>query len=299
MSSYQQVDVHILNKATGEPVPGVMVRVYDETGKVFYSDSMTDADGKAGFLLWTRTYTLRFYKFQVRFTQPQVIEVLEGEGGTPVQNAFNAYAETVDREPSPDPLLCRASGFFRDITGAPHRFLDIIFIGEFAPILLDGSGVLSERRMIRTDKNGWACVDLIRCARYSATVEGYEDQVRKINVPDAPSVSLPELLFPTAASVSFDLPSPWTLSVGSTQALVPSVLTSTGVPLDGAANADVLYETEDPSIATVQLLDATTLQLTPVSAGSTKLLVKRRDTSIINIPFSLELEGSGGAVVVS
>jgi 5-hydroxyisourate hydrolase-like protein (transthyretin family) len=299
MSSYQQVDVFVLNKTTGAPFPGVMVRVYDEEGKVFYSDAQTDADGKAGFLLWTRTYTLRFYKFQVRFSQPQIIEVLEGEGGTPVQNAFNAYAETVDSDPSPDPLLCRASGYFRDITGAPHRYLDIIFIGQFAPILLDGSGVLSERRMIRTDKSGRACVDLIRCAMYSATVQGYEDQVRKIYVPDAPSVSLPELLFPMAASVSFDLPSPWTLSVGSTQALVPSILTSTGIPLSGVANADVMYETEDPSIATVQVLDGTTLQLTPISSGSTKLLVKRRDTSVINIPFTSELDGSGAAIVVS
>lgn len=296
--SYQSVDVYVLNKGTNAPVPGVMVRVFDEAGKVFYGDAQTDADGKAGFTLWNQRYSLRFYKFAARFKQPQLIDVLEGPGGTPADNSFNTYVELVDGEVATDPRLCRASGYFRDITGAPHRYLDLIFIGEFAPILLDGAGVLSERRMTRTDKNGYACLDLIRCAQYSATVEGYEDQVRKISVPDAPSVSLPELLFPTVSSVSFDLPSPWTLSVGSTQVLTPSVLTSTQVPLEGVATTDVRYTVEDPTIASIAVATPTTLELRGLKAGSTRLLIERTDLSIVKIPFSAEVQGSGAAILV-
>lgn len=297
--SYQNVDVYVLTRDSSAPVPGVMVRVFDEAGKVFYGDAQTDASGRAGFTLWSQRYSLRFYKFSMRFTQPQVITVLEGPSGAPVENAFNTYVEAVDRQSAVDPYLCRASGYFRDITGAPHPYLDIIFIGEFAPILLDGSGVLSERRMVRTDKSGWACIDLIRCARYSATVQGYEDQVRKISVPDAPSVSLPALLFPMAGSISFDPPSPWTLSVGSTLALTPSVLTSTGVPLCGVATQDVKYTVEDPTVAGIVALSPTTMQLQGLKVGSTRLLVTRLDTSVVNIPFTAELEGSGAPIVVS
>ena len=299
MSSYQQVDVYVLRNGTREPLCGVMVRVYDSEGKVFYADSVTDAKGHVGFLLWTGTYTLRFFKFQVRFQQPQVIDVQEGPLGAPVQNAFNVYAEPVDGDVATDPYLCRASGYFRDITGAPHRFVDIIFIGEFAPVLLDGAGVLSERRMIRTDKNGFACIDLIRCAQYSATVEGLENQVRSISVPSAPSVNLPELLFPTARSVSFDPPSPWILSVGSTLVLTPSVLTSSGVILSGNSMCNVKYEVEDPSVVCMDPLTSSTIRIRGVRRGWTRLLVTKRDSSVIEIPYRPDLEGSGQIITVT
>jgi hypothetical protein len=299
MPSYQSVDVYVMKRGTNEPMEDVVVRVFNEENTVFYADSVTDAEGRVGFTLYTRKYNLRFYKFSTRFQQPQLIEVLEGPSGEAVENSFNVYAEVVDCDSAIDPKLCRASGYFRDITGAPHRYLDIIFIGEFAPILLDGSGVLSERRMIRTDKSGLACVDLIRCAKYSVTVEGFEDQLRSISVPDAPSVNLPDLLFPTADSVSFDPPSPWTLSVGSTLVLTPSVRTSSKVLLEGTANADVRYEVEDPTIASVEIVDKTTIQITALTRGSTQLLVKRKDLSIVKIPFTEELTGSGQPIVVS
>jgi hypothetical protein len=295
--SYQNVDVYVLTRSK-EPIPGVVVRVFDPEGVVFYTDTVTDVTGRACFSLWNQRYSLRFYKFATRFQQPQVIDVIEGVGGAPAVNAFNTYAEVMEGEVAVDPRLCRARGHFRDITGAPRRYLDVIFIGEFAPILLDGAGVLSERRMIRTDKSGYACLDLIRCAQYSATIEGYEDQVRKVYVPDAPSVNLPELLFPTVGSVSFAPHSPWTLSVGSTLELTPSVFTSTQVPLDGVATTNVRYIVEDPTIASISALSSTLLQLRGIKPGSTRLLVQRTDLSVITIPYSPEVPGSGASILV-
>ena len=298
MSSYQQVDVYVYNNGDKTPMAGVLARVYDEAGNVLYADALTDASGHAGFLLWTGVYTLRFFKFQCRFQQPQVINVIEGSGGVAATNAFNVYAESIAGNVSTDPYLCRASGYFRDITGAPHRYVDIIFIGDFAPVILDGSAVLSERRMIRTDKTGYACVDLIRCAQYSATIEGLEDQVRTISVPSAPSVNLPDLLFPTAKSVSFDPRSPWTLSAGSTLVVTPTVLTSSGVVLDGSSICNVKYAMEDPSVASVEPLSSSTLQIRGIKSGSTRLLVTKRDTTVITVPFREDLIGSGQSVVV-
>lgn len=297
MPSYQSVDVFVSEAGGGRPVSGVLVRVLSEDGTVLYTEMETGGDGRASFLLWTRRYTLRFYKFHTRFRQPQVIDVLEGPEGTPLPNQFDVKAEVFTPPISNDPRLCRASGFFRDITGAPHRGLDIIFVGQFAPILLEGSGVLSERRAIKTDARGFACVDLIRCAKYSATVEGYEEQQRDISVPDTPSVSLPALLFPTVASVSFDLPSPWTLSVGGEISIQPTVYTSTGIPSRGTEMQNVTWRVEDPSVASMTL-SQDRLVLRGLKPGSTRILASRSDSSIVSVPTRLELEGSGQSLVV-
>lgn len=297
MSSYQNVDVYVLQRESNCPLHGVLVRVLSEDGTVIYSEAETDEHGHAGFLLWTRRYSLRFYRFQTKFSQPQVIDVLEGPEGTPVPNSFNVYAEVVVPPVANDPKLCRASGYFRDITGAPHRYLDIIFIGLFGPILLQGSGVLSERRAVKTDEKGYACMDLIRCAKYSVTVEGYEDQVRTVLVPDAPSVSLPALLFSTVACVSFDLPSPWTLFVGAEVSLNPTVITSSKLTTHGPDTCNVIWSVEDPTIASLTLLQDR-LVLRGLKRGSTRLIASRRDLSIVTVPFYPELHGSGQTITV-
>lgn len=298
MSSYQNLDVVILDKVSKTPVSGVLVRVLSEDGATVYTEGTTDAEGHVGYLLWTQRYTLRFYKYQVRFQQPLVVDVMEGPYGASMQNEFSAYAEIMTPPVANDSHLCRASGYFRDITGAPHKYVDIFFIGEFGPILLDGSAVLSERRAIKTDDRGYACVDLIRCANYAATVEGYEDQVRRISVPDSPSVSLPALLFPTVASVSFDAPSPWTLSVGSEVSIKPTVLTSSKIPTEGPDCINVVWSVEDPTIASLTLLQDSVV-IRGLRPGTTKLLASRRDQSIISVPYVKNLVGSGQPIVVT
>lgn len=298
MSSYQNLDVLMLDKVTKYPVAGVLVRVLSEDGAVVYTEGVTNDEGTASFMLWTQRYTLRFYKFQVRFSQPLIVDVLEGQYGAPVQNSFLAYGEAMSPPMANDTHLCRASGYFRDITGAAHKYLDIFFIGEFGPILLDGSAVLSERRAIKTDEKGYACVDLIRCANYAATVEGYEDQVRRISVPDAPSVSLPALLFPTVESVSFDSPSPWTLSVGSEVSIKPTVVTSSKIPTAGPDCINVVWSLEDPTVASITLLQDS-IVLRGLKPGTTKLLASRRDQSIVSVPYVKNLIGSGQQVTVT
>lgn len=297
--SYQNVDVYLKERQTGAPVEGVLVRVLSEDGNVIYTEASTDSQGRASFLLLVRAYSLRFYKFQTAIQQPQVISLAEGAPGVVVQNQYNVYAESVVPPVASDVRLCRASGFFRDITGAPHRNLDIFFVGEFAPVLLDGAGVLSERRAIRTDARGYACTDLIRCAIYSATVEGYEDSIRTIKVPDAPSVSLPALLFPTVESVYFDLPSPWSLSVGSEFTLHPTVVTSSKVTTEGADQQNVLWSVEDPTVAEIVSFQENSIVLQGLSSGTTKLLARRSDLSVMTIPFVPELIGSGQSIVVT
>ena len=297
MASYQNVDVFVFDRACQLPLGGVLVRVLSADGTAMFTECVTDETGRASFLLCTNTYSLRFYRFQTRFQMPQIIEVCEGPDGSQGPNAFNVYGEVLVIPVANDPHLCRVSGFFRDITGAPHRGLAMIFIGEFSPILLAGSGVLSERRELKTDEQGYACVDLIRCAKYSATIQGYEDHTRSILVPDAPSANLPAVLFAMVDLVYFDLPSPWTLSVGSEISLNPTVVTNSKIVTRGTDLSNVSWKVEDPSIVSLAKTQHT-LILRGLRRGHTKLIATRSDWSIVTVPFKTHIQGSDQSIFV-
>lgn len=282
--SYQSVDVHVMDTtALQGPVEGMLVRVFDEANVNFITQDTTDVDGRVGFTLFTATYNLRFFKFGAQVPQPQVAVVQEPAAGEPLLNAFNVFAEVFVHPIANDARLCRASGFFRDVTGAPEPNVDIHIIAQFDPIILEGSAVLSERRVLRTDKNGFACVDLIRCARYSAMVQGHEDVLRLIEVPDSPSVNLPDLLFPVVEAVTFDIPGPYNLAVGEKLELTPTVVGSNGVPIPGTASGDVQWSSSDSSVLGVATA-TTIIVLTGMVAGTAELIAERRNTSIIRIP---------------
>lgn len=291
MPSYQNVDIYVKDSVTGAPVEGMLVRVFDETNTTLYTEATSDAAGRAGLTLYTQKYALRFYKFQAAVKQPQLIDVLEGPNGEPRNNDFQVYANNVSRPAALDPLLTRASGFFRDLSGRPYQHLDVIFHGSFGPILLDNSGVLPEKRMIRTDVHGYACIDLVRCAKYSVTVESLEDQFLEVFVPDAPSVDLPSLLFPHVSSISFAEQVPPQLSVGGVLSLTPSVLTSTGVLLDGTALQDVKWSVSDPTVAGL-LLTSAQLELRGIKAGTFELRAERRAATPVVLPFHQYIPGS-------
>ena len=277
MGSYQSVDVTVKDNTVAEdPVEGMVVRVFDTSG-AFFSQDTTDSDGHAGFTLWSQDYDLRFYKHGVQVSQPQRITVSEV-----VANVFDAAATIFVHPVANDARLCRCSGYFRDITGAPHKNVDIHIIGEFDPILLEGSAVLSERVTTRTDGDGYVCTDLIRGANYLVTIQGLEDCQRRISVPDAPSANFPDLLFAIIEEITFSPSSP-SVAVGSTLDLTPTVIGSNQVPLTGAANADLLWSSSDETVMTVSV-ETSVLVLTGVSTGTAELQAVRRDNSIISVP---------------
>jgi hypothetical protein len=296
--SYESVSVYVVDDTPlKKPIEGVLVRVYNATNTAFHTQQATDADGHAGFTLFTGTYNLRFFKFGVQVRQPQIIEVTVPPYGTPLVNSFEVAATVFLHPVANDPRLCRASGFFRDVTGAPEPWVDIHIIGNFNPILLEGSAVLNERRALRTDKDGFACVDLIRCATYMVTIQGLEDTQRCIAVPDAPSVNLPDLLFPVVQAVSFDSPGPYTMKKGASITLKPTVIGTNGVPLVGTASKDVLWTSSDDSIFVLDV-GADTLTLAGKKVGVAELRASRRDTSIIRIP-NTPIEGVPQSVSVT
>lgn len=291
--SYEPVDIFVLNAVTQSPVDAVFVRVYDAAGTFPQTEGTTGSDGRVSFLLPQGHYQMRLYKFSVSFSQPQHF-IVESAPSFPSEiQTFEVKAFVAERPTSPDPRLCRASGFFRDASGHPRQYLDIHFIADFRPAIIDGSLVMDERRTVKTTKEGYGCIDLIRGSCYSVTMEDFDDKPLIIHVPDAPSVNLPDLLFPTVQKIVLG---PVSTGVGQEVSMSPDVLTSTGVPLKGLALDDVVWKIEDPNVAQLTL-SGTSLLVRGLSYGTTQLIATRKPGGVVKVPDS-GIEGVPVPVVI-
>jgi len=278
--AYQQVDIYI--KDTGPqklPVPGVVINVYSFNGRLLHTQAVTDVDGHAGFLLEEETYQIRCAKFGVSFSNPKYIVVMDGA------NNFDIAATLISPPVPNDVRLCTAFGFFRDVTGAPAAFVDIQFISKFKPVLLEGAAVLTERAYVRTDESGYAQVNLIRFGKYDVTVAGFEDYQRCIEVPDAPNVNLPDLLFPVVQSMLFSPPIPATMTAGDADVqFIPSAVRSDGNVMDASQSVGaVQFSSSDPNVLAL-LIAGNVITLRPLSAGTAELRGVRNEQTIVRIP---------------
>lgn len=268
------------------PVDGVVVRVYDSTGTTLLTSGTSGGvtPGEVEFTLngdLTPTeYQLRFYIVGGAIQSPQQIAVYSP--ATPV-NVFQVEASLFVRPTSPDPLLCRVSGYVVRPNGAPLNGCDLHFVHCQTPILSSGRIVLGERVAVRTNTAGYTELDLIRGGTYLVTVQNYEDVPREVEVPDASSASLADLLFPIPIQVTFDPVGPWALNVNEELVLSPEVLLSSGVTIEGPAIEDLEYTVTDSALASLTYTD-TTITVRGNAAGSTTLQIRRRDTSVRVLP---------------
>jgi len=282
--SYEAVDFYV-NDATPmkNPVAGVVVKITSQDGKLVYSQAATDTAGHVGFMLPSGvTYQARFYKFAAGFTNPQLFAVLPSPLAPGQTNSFNVVAQILAPPVPRDARLCTAYGYFRDITGAPQSNVEIHIIAKFDPVWLDGAGVLKERVIFRTDESGYAQVNLIRNGQYDCTVQGEEDIVRHISVPDAPNVNLPDLLFPVVSSLVLTPPGPYTVQAGHELTIGFVVMGSDGENL-GAGYGDVMLSTSDNDVLGYSYSPAG-LTLIGIKAGTAQINVVRADQSIVRIP---------------
>lgn len=276
--SYEAVDIYIKDRAPlGNVLSGVVVKVMTEDGRMVFGQAQTDSTGKASFLLPNRKYQLRFFKFGVNFKNPLFIDVLEGQN-----NAFNVYGEPYVVGQSTDTRICIASGFFRTSSGAPHRAFDMHFIPKFDPIILDDAGVLHERVTARTNDKGFASVPLIRLAQYDVTLEGFENIYRSIEVPDAPAVNLPDLLFPVIKGITFDVSIPLELSVGE-EIEVPTHVFTTDLRELEELGSDVLWSVSNPQVLNFEI-NGSNIKLRGLNPGSAEVRADRKDKTVIRIP---------------
>jgi len=285
---YLPVEIYVLNRGgVHDPIANVVVRLLDRQGRLIHSQSTTDALGKATFLLPTEQspYQARCYKQSVWFESPAVIDVVESV--PPVLNSFNLYGDALIPPVSKDARICVAYGYFKDGTNSPFAGCTLHFMPKFEPLIIDGNAVLKERTLTRTDGQGYLEIGLIRCAKYDVLIEGMEDQIRTIYVPDQVNVNLPDLLFPVVERVDPVWPvpylPPYEIRVGTEVTIVPTVWTSSGLQLYGTANQDVRWSSSAPDIMAVTVMPDK-LILRGMTLGTAQLQAVRYDNSIVRIP---------------
>jgi hypothetical protein len=293
--AFETVKILVLNDdPEATPIEGVIVRIFDMTGTYFQTQSTTDSDGRVELtLLSPLSYQLRFFKEKVSLRQPVMINV----STVPGENIFIARGHVYRPPEAVNPRMCRCSGFFRNVDNSPAREHAIHVNTIFDPLLLDGNALLTERLMQRTNEAGYVEFDLVRNGQYTVTVEGFEDQLRVITVPDAPSANLPDLIFAVVDRVEFTPPGPWTLAQGERLAVTPQVWTSDGRVLPGLASEDVQWTSSDPSVAAVGYA-GTYLELRAIAPGTAELRCTRSDQSIVRIP-NTSVQGVPLAITVA
>ena len=295
--SFESVDVQI-NDSTPRALPlgGVVVKVLSQDGKILWTVANTDSSGHVGFLLPSgATYQVRFFKASYAFTNPQYLVV--NPGGSP-PNLFTVLGVGVTPPIPNDARLCTAYGFFRNMAGRPACNVQIQFISQFNPLLVDGAPVLTERVYVTTDAKGYAQVDLFQGGKYDVTVSGTEDYLREIAVPFLPNINMGDLLFPVVSAVTFTPAIPPTLHVGDPDFQVtPTAYSSDGNVLPANGSLDIQWSSSDPTILAV-LPAGGVLSLRPLSAGTAQVIATRNNQSIIVIP-NLPIQGSPTSVVVS
>ena len=282
--SFEAVDFIITDSTPQHsPVAGVTVKVVSADGTLFYSQAVSDSTGTASFLLPSGVaLQARYYKFQVGFTNPQLFTVYPSPLSAGQTNTFDVCAHLLTPPVPQDARLCTAFGYFRDITGAPQSDVEIHFIAKFDPTWVDGSAVVSERIIVRTNKRGYVEVNLFRHAHYDCTIQGEEDITRHLKVPDAPNVNLPDLIFPIVQSLVITPVGPYTISVGQELTLAFEVIASDGENLH-SGYGDIMLSTSDDTVLNYAYTRAG-LVLIGIAPGTAQINVCRANRSIVHIP---------------
>jgi hypothetical protein len=280
-------------------VDDVVVRVYDATGTTLQTFGTTGGvnPGEVEFTLDGDAvpveYQLRFYLLGGSIVSPQQISVYSPP--TPANNfAITAHVPTLPEAATTD--RCRVSGYVIRPDGSPMRGCDIHLIHRYYPIISSDRIVTGERISHKTNQAGYVEFDLLRRGLYIATVEGYTDVPREVEVPNAPAVRLSDLLFPIPVSIAWDAGGPWTVAEGNELVLTPVVTLSSGVTVQGPAAEDLEYTVSDPLVASVSFTE-TELVVHGNAAGTTTLQISRRDTSIGVLPDPGISAGSLGITV--
>ncbi len=245
----------------------------------------TGEDGKASFLLPVGVYEVRAFHFGTDFGPPRTIALLEEApeaAGAPI-NTYFLYGARFQPTDSLDPAICVAHGFFRTAGGLPAKNLDMQFTGKFTPMLVDGAAILPDKVVTKTNEKGWAFVPLLRGGIYHAVIEGAEDTVRTVYVPDARSWSLPDLLYPRIDRVVFT-PSIGAVSmrVGEQMTTGAEVYASDGRKLASITD-DAYWKVSDSSVLSMEVLTDRVV-FRALKVGVAVVSVLRTDSSVPSLP---------------
>ena len=241
-------------------------------------------DGTANILLPVDTYEVRAFHFGADFGPPKLISLIEeavDAAGPPV-NTYYLYGARFKSTDSLDPAVCMAHGYFRTAGGYPAKGLSIQFTAHFTPLLVDGAAMVPNKVLVQTNDKGWAMVPLLRGGIYHAVVEGAEDTVRTVYVPDARSWSLPDILYPRVDRlVATPAGQSITLRVGQELSFVAELYATDGRKLPNLTD-DAAWKVSGAAAA----LDMRTggFSLRGLGVGVSTISVERTSNSVPSLP---------------
>ncbi len=240
--TYHSVDVR-LHDHRGEPVSDALVRVYDSSGKTYFTEGKTDDTGRAGFLLENAKYSLRFHSPRSRIDQPRAIDV----GGD--DNDFLVRVERLSRTPPSSPSLCRITGTVRASSGAPAPNSMLRYTPELDSFAQTRDTIVAASGRVVTNERGEIDFELYRSARYRLELSSGPDS-RIATIPDRDHVDLGALLSPEADLVHLDdIPR---VGISEAVTLTPRVWSGAGELLENAGRGFVVWSTTDERVATVR-----------------------------------------------
>lgn len=208
---------------------------------------------------------------------------------TPV--VFDVLVDQSAVTPPSDSRLCRCWGYFKDPSGRPYRDVTLTFNELVLPQLLRNTatdmstGVLPKACSAITDEDGYATIDLIRGAQYSAMVGPIANTVIDVVIPDLSTASLPDILFAVVDRVEYKLnnntltpTSAPTLSiqVGATVELSMETVYRSGYRVAGLSRVSLFVEDDDK--IKLSLTDDGNLAIQAVAQGSATVEVRRSET---------------------
>lgn len=301
------VDVLIRDIAVpNDPVAGVVVRVYDETGTTLITSGTTASDGHVSFLIDADDppvrYQLRTFKQGIAIPQPKYIDAYSPPASSPTgTNNFRLDAEVFTLPTAPDPRLCRVSGYILNPAGRPKRGIDIHFIHRFNPLIVgegaEAVGVLGERVAHRTDKDGYFQIDLWRNGCYRAIIESHENVGRSIHIPNLSSANINHVLFPRVYGCTFDPVGPWSIGVGQELRVEVQTQLTSGYVIDGTAPEDITFTVSPGSVAVALEVHDDALVFRGLAPGAATLSIVRAVQNLAYEPDSPVI-GDGTTITV-
>jgi len=254
-------------------IEGLPVRIYDEDNTELLYSMLTDAAGEVDFTVAEGLYYIRFYPLtpQTTITSPQTLRVVD-----PNPNAFDVEAYVTPQPESVYPNMCTVSGYFVDASGQPQPGVLLEVNSRWLPATLyqPTRGYFAKPFRQISDANGYFQFDLPREAEFDINLAGYEDALCTVEVPDAASVDVADLLFPQATALTFDPAGPLALAVGDHEDINPQLLLSSGITLDEDTDRTpqefLTFESSDEDVATIGWSGGT-LVITATGTGSASI----------------------------
>jgi hypothetical protein len=203
-------------------------------------------------------------------------------------NIFDVLVDISALSEATDAAFCRCSGYFIDPYGVAVDQLTLRFSEDSTalPNLIYYSGqsathaLVPAHKIVRTDKSGFASLDLLRGKKYLVYMEGYENLSRTVLIPDATAAPLPDVIFAAVDGIEYsqndvllDANTPsLVLTVGDEVTLTLETVFRSGLRLDGVVDINLSIPEQD-TINTSQ--SGSSLVITALAEGDVLFEVTR------------------------